>query len=137
MLCVAAFTEFFSVRVRALMIIHHMSPLYYCVCTTFCNASVFCSSASSQSGSGYNRLCLPASPSFGTQHSDANQDAALLYGSTFETTNAGVSGMTSVDNRAVPCAVCEARRGGVIMIPGLLAGILHTAVCCMCALFLL
>ena len=77
------------------------------------------SSASPQSGSGYNRLCLPSSPSSENQHSDGNEDGALLYGSTYKTAGAGVTRMQSVDNGAVPCAMCEAQRGGVIMIPGM------------------
>ena len=78
----------------------------------------FISSHSSHYGSGYNRLCLPPYLVSGYQHNDYDQNGALLYGSSYETGNAGVSGMRVVDNAPVACAVCEARRGAVLMIPG-------------------
>ena len=79
---------------------------------------IFVSEHHSHYGSGYNRLCLPSYPDTGDQHSDSNQNGGFVYGSTYETGNSGVAAMRGVDNGAIACAVCEARRGAVTMIPG-------------------
>lgn len=75
-------------------------------------------------GSGFNKLCVPLEPTNSTdwRQSDAGNSVSRLVGVQYVTSSA-VQDLLSVNGKAVPCAVCEANRGPVIMIPGkVLAG---------------
>lgn len=67
-------------------------------------------------GSGANNLCLTDKPTYAS-FSDGNQNGALIYGITYE--SSGLSpDFDSVYHRTAPCAVCFSPTDANIMYPG-------------------
>ena len=64
-------------------------------------------------GSGSNYLCLPSDPEY---YSDGKPTTypAYVYSSEYETWGTELTGL---ENHNVPCAVCEAQRQAMIMVP--------------------
>ena len=71
------------------------------------------------SGSGFNKVCLPLNPlnSSDWRQSDTGNGGGRLYGVQY-VTDSNVQDLYQVNGKVVPCAVCEALRGPIIMIPG-------------------
>ena len=74
----------------------------------------------SHSGSGANTVCLVdgAKASY-LNYNDANNEGALLYGVTYQTSGYGLGTLNSLHNQLVPCSVCFASdRFSSFMLPG-------------------
>ena len=80
------------------------------------------SSLSSNSGSGYNLLCIPSSPNltdtFRYMHNDVSHNGGLLYGVEYQTSSSGVSILQHLSGSVVACAACEASSNGIFTISG-------------------
>lgn len=79
--------------------------------------SLYYRSHDTHSGGGYNSLCVHSSPSTDGAQND-HQQGAYLYGFAYGTRGYGVEELQGVHSYGIPCAVCEAKRGDVFMVPG-------------------
>jgi hypothetical protein len=73
--------------------------------------------AYNQAGSGAGTLCLHSVPEW-LMYDDSNQNAALIYGTEYETGAYGVASLTGLQDYDASCVVCEVPRSEELMIPG-------------------
>ena len=76
-----------------------------------------CSSNDGNSGSGFNRLCMPFTPDFVNAHDDNHQYGGYLWGAEYQSYGFGIFDLDQVYDRPIACAVCEVSGPETLMIP--------------------
>ena len=74
------------------------------------------SSNDSNSGSGFNRLCMPFTPDF-VNASNNQEDGSYLWGAEYQSDGFGIFDLEYIYDQPVACAVCEVSKPGTLMIP--------------------